>query len=124
MGEFLMLIAVFALRRLLHPGGEEFTHVHFISVHSACEGCALRRSICCNSDAGSAVQFWVTKYPPTSEENRDLHLMTGFMAGAAADAASKLSEKIIVSKTLAQLDKIFGEHPHLGSRKHEQLKLR
>ena len=37
--------------------------------------------------------------------------MTGFMAGAAADAASKLPEKTVVSKTLAQLDKVFGEAP-------------
>ena len=73
----------------------------------------------CIADSGNAAQFWVTKYPPTSEKHRDLHLMTGFMAGAAADAASKLSEKAIISKTLAQLDKIFGEHPELGSRRLE-----
>ena len=35
--------------------------------------------------------------------------MTGFMAGATADVASKLPEKTIISKTLAQLDKIFGK---------------
>jgi len=51
----------------------------------------------------------VTKYPPTSEKHSDLHLMTGFMAGATADVASKLPEKTIVGKTLTQLDKIFGK---------------
>ena len=35
--------------------------------------------------------------------------MTGFLAGAGADAASKMPEKTVISKTLAQLDKIFGE---------------
>ncbi len=51
----------------------------------------------------------MTKYPPTSEKHSDLHLMTGFMAGATADVASKLPEKTIVGKTLTQLDKIFGK---------------
>lgn len=53
-------------------------------------------------------EFWVTRYPPTSDQNLDLHLMTGFLAGIGADEASKMSHETIISKTITQLDRMFG----------------
>lgn len=55
-------------------------------------------------------EFWVTKYPPTTDDPEllNLHAMTGFTAGVPADIMSKLPEMEIVKRTLAQLDRMFG----------------
>ncbi len=53
-------------------------------------------------------EFWVTRYTPNTPNGADLHGMTGFLAGAAAEVASVLGEEEILSRTLAQLDAMFG----------------
>lgn len=53
-------------------------------------------------------EFWVTRYPPTSVENQDLHCMVGFMAGESAAAAAAMRPSEVVRQTLAQLDRMFG----------------
>jgi monoamine oxidase len=53
-------------------------------------------------------EFWVTRYPPKSVENQDLHCMVGFMAGEPAAAAAAMRPSEVVRQTLAQLDRMFG----------------
>ena len=63
-------------------------------------------------------EFWVTSYPPTSEEDRGLHCMVGFKAGEAAAAAAAMRPSEVVRQTLAQLDRMFGAPPALSPRAH------
>lgn len=61
-------------------------------------------------------EFWVTQYPSTSNHT-DKHtalgkfVVVGFMAGEVAAVASKLPEAEVISRSLLQLDEIFGELP-------------
>ncbi len=58
-------------------------------------------------------EFWVTEYPATSSDpaTAGLCCITGFVAGAAAEEMSQLSQTTVVTRSLAQLDQIFGRSP-------------
>ncbi|CAL8464484.1 g4019 [Coccomyxa elongata] len=55
-------------------------------------------------------EFWVTEYPATCSDpaTAGLCCITGFVAGAAAEEMSRLSQTTVVTRSLAQLDRIFG----------------
>ncbi|KAG0575463.1 hypothetical protein M758_5G006600 [Ceratodon purpureus] len=61
-------------------------------------------------------EFWMTHYPTTfshTDEQAALgkFVVVGFMTGEVAAAASKLPEAEVISKSLRQLDEIFGDLP-------------
>ena len=60
-------------------------------------------------------EFWVTEYPATSSDpaTAGLCCITGFVAGARAEEMSALSQTTVVTRSLAQLDQIFGGAPTL-----------
>ena len=55
-------------------------------------------------------EFWVTQYPATSSDpaTAGLCCITGFVAGARAEEMSRLSQTTVVTRSLAQLNEIFG----------------
>ncbi|EIE19221.1 amine oxidase [Coccomyxa subellipsoidea C-169] len=56
-------------------------------------------------------EFWVTEYPATSSDpaTAGLCCMVGFVAGARAEEISHLSQTAVITRSLAQLDHIFGK---------------
>ena len=57
---------------------------------------------------GFVPEFWVIE-DQKSKQSVEEHCIVGFIAGKKAESLSRVSEASIVSKSLAQLDEIFGE---------------
>lgn len=62
-------------------------------------------------------EFWVTSYASKAGSSTAVHCMTGFIAGKRAEDLSALRPSNIITKSLNQLDQIFGE-PCLQSTLH------
>lgn len=59
-------------------------------------------------------EFWVTSYPATSADPAvaGLCCIVGFVAGTKAEEMSRMSQTTVVTRSLAQLDHIFGKQCH------------